>query len=742
MNEEECIRRPLQCCAVHPAGIIILWIILYCSGDQPLWAQRTVTTFGAVTELKVNQSTSGIVTGDFNGDGLADIAGFGSYGVKLYFREPHALDYRTVPTGITKPIVMMEAARCNGDRMTDLVAVTGEPEALQVYLLKRNGKTFLSWEHRMEEPIEHLLLADINDDGKTDILLYGKKRLGVVAFLGLGNGTFRAPQIIFPEYSFSAMCVTRFREMSNNIVAGGNWVSNQILTFSGFGRMKFSTPSVLQCPFEPTMIRLAPDANGQTGELIVGSEQATSLRVFREDSNGEYTHGSDVDVGYPVSSAEVCDINGDDQPDIVALNNEVRILTVILNDGKGDFREHLDFYAGQMGTKFLLLQGSAAPGSDAAVLDSANSRVRILLHSDVPLASKSENTFGTGPQPTQICACDVTHDGRDDLLLANRGSQSVSLFLSMANGALSGQIQFPLSITPSHFESLSLNDSTAVIVATASGAGNITILEVDTRRFSHSSYILPTEGEVGILSLHADSAHQLLHILAVVHEGMPAHTSLIEFEQIGPSKFVERTVSVQKEENLLSATVGDFTGDGVPDIVFCRPDAQRHTLDLYESYGTRSGDFASPILISSYPDSSTSSIRLWHHDLTSDGIEDLVCNSGGLQNALIVYRGRKDSALVSGPVPPTNPISITSSDRLRFVDMNSDGKVDIVLENQRTKTIEVYLNRGDGNLAPPYGLISTEGMGGFDIGRISQAGGYDLALTDSINGLLRIIPLK
>jgi len=742
LNDGECVRRTLQSCIYHQGGIVILWLLLYWSGDNILWAQHAVATFGSVMELKVPRSTLGIVGGDFNGDGTPDIAAFGSEGVRLYLREHRSSRYRTVPTGITKPIMMMEGARCNGDRITDLVMVSGQPPALQVYLLKRNGRSSLSWESQLDEPVEHLLLADINDDGKTDILLYGKKRLGVTAYLGIGNGTFRSPITIFPENSFGAVSVSRPHDMENSNVFAADWVSNQVLFFSAFGRMKFSSPSVLQCPFEPSLIVQVQDDESENAFTVVGSVGNPSLLLFKQNARGEFEHVSDLNIGTPVSALNVADINGDGRPDIVAMSSDDKTLNVFLNGGEGHFGEHVNLFCGKSAADFLLAQNNDVGGTDAAVLDSASSLVRIFRSTETPLTSEPENVFGTGPRPGQVAFFDINGDGTQDLILANRGAQSISLFLTTPGGYLAGQIQFPLQSVPSSFQPFALNDSTSVIVSTASEAGNITILELDTRHLAHSTYALPTDGEVQVLSVHADSSGQFLHILATVKEGIPPRSSIIEFVQIGQNRFIERTVSTPKAESIADAVLGDFSGDGVPDLVYSQPDTRRHTYNLFESYGTISGDFLPPALISSYTDSAVSGIHLWHHDLTGDGIQDLVCNIIGAKNSVCVLRGRKDSTLVPFPHPLSGDITVSLPDRLKFVDINTDGKIDIVLENQQTKSVEVHLNLGEGNFAPPYVLTSTEGLGGFDIGRIEHGTGYELALSDSINGLLRIISLK
>ncbi len=61
-------------------------------------SRQHVTTFGAVTEWKTPSSTQQLISGDFRGKGIADIATYGNREIKFYFRDndPFPISFRNI----------------------------------------------------------------------------------------------------------------------------------------------------------------------------------------------------------------------------------------------------------------------------------------------------------------------------------------------------------------------------------------------------------------------------------------------------------------------------------------------------------------------------------------------------------------------------------------------------------------------------------------------------------------------
>jgi hypothetical protein len=138
-----------------------------------------------------------MVAGDFNGDGILDLAvgaiyfqsitGATWYPLTLYIGHGDG----TFQTGVTVPVGIVTATNMtvgdfNGDGKLDIVFAGGTA-------LGNGDGTFQPVQtFPFSEPIQtQLIAADVNGDGKLD-LLFGTNGLGVGAILGNGDGTFQA----------------------------------------------------------------------------------------------------------------------------------------------------------------------------------------------------------------------------------------------------------------------------------------------------------------------------------------------------------------------------------------------------------------------------------------------------------------------------------------------------------------------------------------------------------------------
>ncbi|MDI6766545.1 MAG: VCBS repeat-containing protein, partial [Bacteroidota bacterium] len=170
--------------------------------------QNYLLTLGRIDDFRVSRNTIGILSGDFDGDQITDIATYGGSQVKFGLYKNDSILYPSSILWSKHTIIRAAAEKINRDKITDLILVTKNPLRIEVFLGKRTGTHYLAWEKEITEPFEKILIADFNNDKKSDIILYGKNQVGATVFFGDGNGSFGLSTIVFPEYSFSYMNVT------------------------------------------------------------------------------------------------------------------------------------------------------------------------------------------------------------------------------------------------------------------------------------------------------------------------------------------------------------------------------------------------------------------------------------------------------------------------------------------------------------------------------------------------------
>jgi len=439
-----------------------------------------------------------LVVADFNRDRKDDIAFVASdrFAV-LLGREDESL--RSTQPGATGGLPFaLAAADFNGDGGVDLVinhrspTLGFEPGYASVYLGQGDG-TFRQRALSMEADPTALVDADLNEDGRPDLVVPMKGNAGVSIFLNQGAENFLAAATVPAGSGPTAALASDFNGDGHVDLAVTNGASNDVSILLGDGAghlVPGSRPGVGSTPSsiaagdfnEDGVVDLAVtnsffDYTGATGDLsiLVGVGDGTfapesrigvsvgpqlvvvadfnldghdDLAVVSTDrytwgiflllgrGDGTFTSGTTLSNLLAPQSLATGDLNGDTLPDLVVSSAGQGVIATYLGQGDGEFLPAKTmFVLGESGS--IVLADFDADGrldlAARSLWDGPFQDKVLVLRGGGDGTFSPLSRFAVGAGPAAMIARDLDGDNRPDLAIAGDGLGSNGIMTLLFN---------------------------------------------------------------------------------------------------------------------------------------------------------------------------------------------------------------------------------------------------------------------------------------------------------------------
>ncbi|MDI6766544.1 MAG: VCBS repeat-containing protein, partial [Bacteroidota bacterium] len=518
-----------------------------------------------------------------------------------------------------------------------------------------------------------------------------------------------------------------------------NWIANEVLVFSGFGKMTFSDPSILRFSTEPTLLAISNFDSETTKDLIISMPDENKCQTYLNDGFGKFKPHQVINLKGMPAMMDAADINGDEKNDLAILSSLDGNLSVLLNDGNGSFVEDISFFAGQAPIAFTFYLPSKNNHVHVATLDTVYNRLRIFHNAKCPFTSSKVQKFSAGIKPTSIFVCDIDHDGWNDILIGNTGSKTLSIFKNYGNGNFKGQISFQMTFQITKLNYFSEDETTAVILSAISEENKIAVIELNPFSYAYHTYHFLTQGETEILHVQKnEDPHSGLNIFVLERDKIAHQWAILKYEQISSNRFIQRFYPLDPSFSVITASMRNYDGGNdqqVVHVAFDRANKKEHLLQTTLSTSQTSLPHYE---IYSFDTSEPVHAFLQAADLNNDNLNDIILYLEGADNSFNIFMGQKDT------VQPFSEgikqkLSTSSVQNFKMKNVNNDNMLDIVYIDKTTRSLNVCFGKGDATFTTPVMFVIESGISDFDVADLNNDGKAEIILINALEGFMEII---
>ena len=394
-------------------------------------------------------TATGLAVADVNGDGKPDLVTISNLTASVALS---VLDGRG--DGTFKPAINTITDTTESGRGLQLADLTGNGTQDVVYIWGSQVSVLLGQGNGSFGPVAHyqvggssvgVVIADFNGDGIPDLVQADSSDYFGSILIGNGNGTFQQQVYFYNVGVPGGIATADFNGDGKPDLAIYDWYDQQLLILEGNGNGTFTSLSSTRtdpqcCTILASPILAAALNTGQPFDVIILNEdtQAGSITVLTGLGNGFFETEGLVSVN--IGAMQTGDVNGDGKPDLVGTGSGE--LITLLGNGNGTFQPAKESPVNGSGGGLVLGQFNAGHALDAATTNYEVNALDVVLGTGTGIFGHLQEA--PLPESTGILLrSDLNGDGEQDLITGN--FQTAYALLGNGNGAFGDPIALNVS---------------------------------------------------------------------------------------------------------------------------------------------------------------------------------------------------------------------------------------------------------------------------------------------------------
>ncbi|HEY7627169.1 MAG TPA: VCBS repeat-containing protein, partial [Ilumatobacteraceae bacterium] len=330
----------------------------------PGLTERTLASLG---------QPSAIAIGDFNHDGLNDIAAATPVEVAIFLQSTggsYALAASQPSSGSGSTPSKIVAVDINADSHLDVVVT--QPATASVVSMLGNGAGGLTSGVSagvLAVPVD-LAVADLNNDGYLDAVMATNSPDGVAILPGNGSGSFGAATQLPAGTTPRALVVGDFNDDGRIDIAVPNQASGDVSIMRANVGSGFTTTAVA-VPGTPVALARGDLNEDGSEDLVVLDPGGNFVHVLAGNGSGQFSLGTPVQIGLNRFAITTGDFNDDGHLDVVTLGDTTLSILVGAGDATLTLAEAHSFSAEPLALARGDLDGDGRPEIVVGTADDA-----------------------------------------------------------------------------------------------------------------------------------------------------------------------------------------------------------------------------------------------------------------------------------------------------------------------------------------------------------------------------------
>ena len=435
-----------------------------------------------------------VATADINGDSKPDIvvANYGGDNIGVLFNNGNSTFRRqtTYSTGSNSQPSSVITVDVNGDNKIDVVVANSDGSNIGVLFNLGNGTLTIQTTYSTGDgsSSRSLTTADMNGDNKPDIIVGNSGTDNVGVLLNLGDGTFALPTTYSTGYGSFPQSVTTAdvdRDGKPEIIVASYGTRTVDVLFD-VGNGMFTSPMLYSTgPDSYPESMATADLNGDNKlDIIVGNAYTNNVGVLLNTGNGTFSTQATYRTGdgSDPQSVATADVNGDNKLDIIVANYRTYNVGVFLNMGNGRFSTQTTYSTGidsyPRSVKAVDVNDDIKP--DIIVANMYAGNVGVFLNTgNATFPTQTTYSTGDGSFPYSVITADVNGDNKPDIIVGNMYADNVGVLLNIGQGMFSTQTTYSTGDGSSPYSVITADvngDNKPDIIVALSGLGAVGVL--------------------------------------------------------------------------------------------------------------------------------------------------------------------------------------------------------------------------------------------------------------------------